>query len=235
MPDKYRLLLSLSFLVLFVCSGCVTVKEEPKDPVAAWILKLLPDSPQVRRQKLMERLGSSDADKRREGVIMLGKGDAPTWDATPKILRIMARGDQDGQVRAAAIQVMVKSYQVENIMDTLTATSKDSSALVRLESLYGLEKNPKDESMLVILEMLEQDSESSIRAEAATALARYRDRKAIRMLLKGLDDSEFSVSYQSRESLRKLTGKDFGYDVSQWQSWLTTVEEPFSVLAGDYD
>ncbi|NLF94990.1 MAG: HEAT repeat domain-containing protein [Oligosphaeraceae bacterium] len=225
----------LILLLVLGTSGCVTVKEEPQNPVAAWVLKLLPDSPQVRRQKLLERLGSADADQRRQGVLMLGEGQAPTWEATAKILRIMARGDVDAQVRAAAVQVLVKNYAIENIMDTLKETANDKSLLVRRETLEGVCRRQQDDAMEILLVMREKDEERSIRARAAEVLAKYRNRKVIRSLINGLEDPEFAVSFQSRESLKKLTGRDFDYDSKEWQGWLATSEDPFAALAGDYE
>jgi HEAT repeat protein len=222
-------------LLVLGISGCVTVKEEPENPVAAWVLKLLPDSPQVRRQKLMERLGSADADQRRQGVLMLSEGDAPSWDATAKILRIMARGDVDGQVRAAAVHVLVKNYAIENIMDVLKDTAGDKIPLVRRETLEGVSRRQENDAMEILLVMLEKDEERAIRSRAAAVLAKYPHRKVVRSLVTGLEDSEFAVSYQARESLKKLTGKDFGYDVREWQSWLAATEDPFTALAGDYE
>jgi HEAT repeat protein len=214
---------------LVVVCGCKVSDPEGRSPVVAWLAKLFPESPAEKRQKLLSKLSSPDADLRREGVLMLGEGESANWKVTIEILTIMAQGDMEEQVRAAAVQVFAKLYKSEKLPEVLIKSSRDRSVLVRRECVLALERRGDEESMDVLLNMLGRDADEGIRSEAARALGNYRFRKAIQGLLGGLDDDEFGVRYRSGESLRKLTGKDFGSDQQAWRDWFYRVSDPFMV------
>ena len=223
MQDFVRLTILVSFWVwaIFCPCGCQTTGSDEQSPVVAMIAKLIPDS-QQQRKKLQQQLLSPDADLRRDGVYMLAKGDATDWPVTPKILSTMAKGDPDAQVRAVAVSVLAKIDDDSYLQEVLPIATKDSSSLVRMECVNILAGQTNDQGLEILLKMLRDDDDSNIRTHAAQALKNYRQQKALRALLAGLADEQFSVSYQSRDSLREITGKDFGYNQASWQNWLNT-------------
>ena len=223
----------LPVLMAVLSSGCQVAHQDEPSPIAAIIQQLLPESSQQKRQKLMARLGSPDADLRREGVLMLGEGEAAGWKATPEILEIMAIGDTEAQVRAAAVGVLVRIDEKERLPDVLAKTSQDVSALVRLESVAGLSSGGDDGSMNLLVNMLNRDTESEIRGRAAAALGNYPNRRSVQALIAALDDDDFGVIYQAEQSLRKLTGKDFSDDARRWNEWLIGTEDPFVKSAAE--
>ncbi len=226
---KFRIWIGLDFLLLVcILGGCRSTQVENNgSPVTKLIQKLLPEDPTQKQQRLLKNLSSPDADLRREGVLMLGKGESATWDVTLEILALMSKGDSEAQVRAAAVQVYAKLDQSEGLSDVLTRAARDRSALVRRECIEALRERNDEDSMEVLLHLLAHDPEDSLRAEAAAALAHYRYRKAVLGLAAALDDDEFAVLYRSRQSLKKLTGKDFAYDRSEWENWIYSAEDPF--------
>jgi len=218
----------LPVLVAALSGGCQVAHQDDPSPIAAIIQKLLPESSQQKRQKLMAKLGSPDADLRREGVLMLGEGEASGWQATPEILSIMALGDTEPQVRAAAVGVLVRIGEKERLPDVLAKASQDNSALVRLESVAGLSGGGDDSSMNLLLNLLNRDMESEIRSRAAEALGNFPNRRAVQALIAALDDDDFGVIYQAEQSLRKLTGQDFADDAGRWNEWLIGMKDPFA-------
>ena len=160
---------------------------------------------------------------------MLGEGEPAAWEVTLEILALMSKGDPEPQVRAAAVQVHTKLDQSETLCDVLRRAARDRSPLVRRECIEALRDRNDEESMEVLLNLLAHDPEGSLRAEAAVALANYRYRKAVLSLAAALDDDEFAVLYRSRQSLGKLTGKDFEYDRSEWEDWIYSADDPFAL------
>ena len=225
---KNRIRITLSLLLLAgVGGGCSSYQtEDDGNPIAKLIQKLLPEDPAQKRQRLLQNLSSPDADLRREGVLMLGAGESADWDVTMEILALMSKGDTEPQVRAAAVQVHAKLDQSEKLSDVLTRAARDRSPLVRRECIGALRTRNDEESLEVLLNLLAHDPEGSLRAEAAVALANYRYRKAVLSLAAALDDDEFAVLYRSRQSLGKLTGKDFLYDRSDWEDWIYSPDDP---------
>jgi HEAT repeat protein len=173
-------------------------------------------------------LGSADADLRREGVLMLGEDQHRDSKAAKEILSIMARGDVDARVRAAAVKALAAIDQNDERLPTVLAiTAKEDSALVRKESVLILAGRSDESSMDLLLDRLDKDDERDIRAEAAHALVNCRSERVLRSLIGHVGDEEFSVAYRCRESLCALTGEDFGYEEQAWRQWLLDTSQPF--------
>lgn len=224
----------IGIIIIYVISlagvvGCQDVQyEDNGSPLAGLIQTMLPESSARKQQKLLQNLGSHDADLRREGVLMLGKGAPATWDVTLEILALMSKGDTEPQVRAAAVGVHAGLDPKKTLSDVLSRAARDRSPLVRRECIGALRDRTDEKSLDVLLDRLEKDPEASLRAEAAVALANYRYRKAVLALAAALDDDEFAVLYRARQSLGTLTGNDFGYDRIEWEKWFYSAEDPFT-------
>jgi len=215
-----------------LCSlGCKITEPEQgqkqnQSPVITLIKKLLPNSTGP-REKLQKELTNPDPDRRREAVYKLGRGQAKSWDVTPRILRLMAQGDPDAQVRTAAVQVL---SQLENTPDKYTnlttelfqTAAKDKDNLVRLECIKPLSQRPGPKNMDILLDLLRSDPDAGIRAAAAAALKNVNDHLVISALVQSLSDNDFGVNYKARLSLQELSGEDFGYNQASWQNWLKT-------------
>ena len=210
------LIICLSGLLVLSLGGCKAATSQSKSPMTALIETLLSDS-SGQIEKLQEQLLSSDADLRREGVLKLGQKKMARKKATPKILRNMAQADPDPQVRAAAVSVLARIDKGQILLTVLQTAARDVSPLVRRECVVPLGIQNDEQAGAILLEMLRTDEEAELRAEAAAALKNYPAPKTIRGLIEGLTDEAFSVNYQCRQSLIKLTGKDFGYDHTAWK------------------
>lgn len=192
--------------------------EEGPNPIQSLLAAIMGDSPAERRQKLLDKLSSPDADLRREGVHMLGEKEPAQWNVTPKLLKVMARGDSDAQVRAAAVQVLVDvAPDDSHLAEVMPFVAKDSSALVRREGIAAMAAKPQPGHMDTLLAMLDAESDPDLRAKIVTALSDYNDRNVLLALLDALTDDYFSVSYRARESLKRITGVDYGYDQDAWR------------------
>lgn len=226
-PINFPMLLIVSLLSITFIVGCasVDVPEHERNPVQNLIVKLLGETPAMWRQKLLDRLGSPDADFRREGVYMLNDKQAADWNVTPKILAIMAKGDTDGPVRAAALHVLAKvEPQGQPLVEILGKAGQDKSEEVQLEAIAVLaeraqsesqnDNDPSDLDSLILL--LESGKTATVRSRAAEVMRYYRDEKSLRALVSAMADEEFAVTYRARQSLQSLTGEDFGYDEHAW-------------------
>jgi hypothetical protein len=72
------------------------------------------------------------------------------------------------------------------------------------------------------------DEGKDVRIACADALRHYRTLDVARSLVTYLNERDFGVAWQSRQSLRQLTGRDLAYDQSAWLKYLTGPEKPFS-------
>ena len=209
-------------------TGCnVTVSDE-KHPVNSLLAGFLPKSRHQQWRSLVEKLSSPDADLRREGVVMLGTKTFVDMDETIELLTIVAKGDPDEHVRATAVSVLGRIRpDAEETADVVETMAKDRSAVVRRACVLAAKVEPRDWALPILQKRLVDDDDVAVRGHAASALGEYRDRRSVRSLIRALDDYEFEVTYQVRQSLMMLTGEDHGYDRQLWQEWLFATPDQF--------
>lgn len=160
-----------------------------------------------------------DPDKRYRGTILLSSGYFAGEDAYVHLFEAGLE-DADPGVRAASIRALGlhgEPAHAARIVKGLT----DEDPLVRTESARALQRlhNPAavEGLMAALDEAKEQDA--GVRIEAARALGQYAERRVVERLIAALRDEKLAVNHATRESLRTLTGQDFGLDRGAWQRW----------------
>lgn len=181
-------------------------------------------------------------DARRTGIAALvtrwSFGKRPPY---PGYYAAIARNDrEDYTVRAMAIRAL-------NICRDASATPifiaglKDENELVRLESAKALANLPDPAAVPALIDVLygrrvvstpngedEIVFESrDVRIAAADALRQYRTPEVARTLISYLNETDFGVAWQSRQSLIAMTGRDLKYDESSWLQYLAGQSKPF--------
>ena len=173
-------------------------------------------------------LTSDDADVRREAVMALSSGKTAQLKSTPELLGVVALDDKDALVKATAVEALAQYSQWPRLTDVLAQTATDENAMVRLATVQVLDANKRSESLIILLDMLEAETDNETRSEIADALGYYPDRRVLRGLIETVAHDDFRVSYSSRQSLVTLTGQDHQYDDDAWRKWLAETTQPFS-------
>lgn len=182
------------------------------------------DNP-AKANRQMEEARSSDA--RRRGI-----NDLLRWDFAhnpPYLLRYreIARNDPDPYVRSVAIRALNRCRDSDS-RPTFVAGLADNSPLVRLESIKALVNQPDPSAADGLIRLVTKPEEDrDIRIAAAEALGYYRRLEVARALTPRLGEKDFSVAWQARRSLRRLTGRDFYYNEAAWLEYITGPEKPF--------
>jgi hypothetical protein len=235
LPRRYMKIKNLSIIFLFVAilpAGCQVRDEKGQSPVQQLIKKLLPENASSKQKKALEKLSSPDPDLRREGVMAIRTSSIKDLPATHEVLAIMAKGDLNPQVRATSLETLaLLNPNYEKMSSLLAATIKDDSPLVRRQSVMILTQKKDPANTDPLIDRLVSDDDIVVRELSAAALGDYPNRKVLRALIDCLDD-EFGVAYRARQSLEKLTSRDFDYDISRWLSWLSETADPFAETAG---
>ncbi len=177
--------------------------------------------------RLMENKNSPDA--RREGLAAL----ATRWGFThqpPYTTRYqqLAEHDPDSVVRAMAIRALNISRDT-SATKIFIAGLDDPSDAIRLESAKALANVPDPDAIPSLLARLQGTrvvvseghemmvpEDKDVRIAAADALRQYRKLDVARSLIGFLNEPDFGVAWQSRQSLITLTGTDLDYDQSAW-------------------
>ncbi|HTW93660.1 MAG TPA: HEAT repeat domain-containing protein [Tepidisphaeraceae bacterium] len=178
-------------------------------------------------------LDSSSADSRRWGIFRLGDESYFRQGAAErKLLAYDASTDSDFTVRAAAIRVLNRA-RARGHTDLFLAALHDDEPLVRLEAVKALANIPDPAAEPDLVNTLQDENEDTdVRIAAADALRCYRTEDAAHALIAVLNDDDFSVAWQARQSLILMTAHDFRYDESAWLDYFTGTGQPFVLMPG---
>jgi hypothetical protein len=174
-----------------------------------------------------------DADKRYQGTNLLA--NAPFAGEPVYIdLFIANSSDEDPAVRSAAVRGLANHGGPEHA-PLLAERLRDSDKLVRVEAARALQRIHDPEAvdaLLLAIKEGELDAEAEpdpqVRAQAADALGQYAENRVVRALIATLTDSNFLVISRARQSLRTLTGQDFGFDNKAWTAWERDTDNLFA-------
>ena len=126
--------------------------------------------------------------------------------------------ETDPVIRLEIIRAIGKS-QTPTSSFILREALKDSDAEVRVAACkaWGSRRGP--EASGVLGEVLLSDIELDVRLAAARAIGQTGDRGAVAALAKALDDRNPAVQFYAVDSLRKVSGQDYGNDLDKWRQY----------------
>lgn len=178
-----------------------------------------------RAARMMENPASADA--RRRGINDLVRWDFAQEGPYVRRYRQIAAGDPDPLVRATAIRALNRARDAEARALFITALA-DASAEVRLEAAKALDNLPDPNAAGPLVRIVSNpDEDRDVRLAAAEALRHYRSIEVARALIPRLGEVDFGVAWQSRRSLRQITGRDLRYNESAWLEYITGPDKPF--------
>lgn len=177
-----------------------------------------------------------DADKRYRGTLRLANAN---FASEPLYMQLFLDNvkDQDASVRAAATRAIANHGTPEHV-PILIERLRDTDNMVRGEAARGLQRLHNPIAIVPLIDAM-RDAENaapnepseelaSIRADAAWALGQYPEDRVVQSLITGLADSSLAVNRASLDSLRTLTGQDFGLDRAKWLAWYKQSSAPFA-------
>lgn len=169
-----------------------------------------------------------DPDKRYRGLRLLGRAPFAGEDV---YLRLFADSmdDPDARVRAAAATALANHGHQEHL-PLLVRALRDPEPIVRVEAARALQRIHGSIAIDALIGALkvEAEPEPAVRAEVAHALGQYPQRRVAHALIAALADRSLAVNVNAVQSLRTLTGEDFGLDRARWTRWLESTADPFA-------
>jgi len=176
-----------------------------------------------------------DADKRYRGTLRLANEN---FAGDPLYMQLFLDNvkDEDASVRSAATRAIANHGNPEHV-PILIERLRDTDDLVRGEAARGLQRLHNPIAILPLIDAM-RDSETaapnqpseeipSIRADAAWALGQYPDDRVVQALIASLADPSLAVNRAALDSLRTLTGQDFGLERRDWLAWYKATDAPF--------
>lgn len=114
--------------------------------------------------------------------------------------------------------------------DTAAATAickgamQDPSEMVRLKACDVWAKRGGEEAVQLLATRFQTDAELDVRLRALKMLGELKDKQAIPVLARALEDADPAVQYRAVASLKKVSGRDLGNDVNAWREWAVDPE-----------
>jgi hypothetical protein len=147
-------------------------------------------------------------------------------------VRIMVAKLEDGREPTAIRAAIIKS--LGNLGDPLArgvilrGVNDTDNAVIRVEACRALGKVglPEDATTLARIMMVDKLEDCRVAAIEAIGSLKSPEPRIYQILIDGMDHEDPAIRYQCLQSLRKITGKDFGVDPEVWRRELQ------SVLAG---
>ena len=178
-----------------------------------------------RAARLMEDGASADA--RRRGINDLVRWDFAQDGPYIKRYRQIATTDPDPLVRATAIRALNRARDAQ-ARPIFIAALGDGTTEVRLEAAKALDNLPDSSAAAPLIKVVSNPEEDrDVRIAAAEALRHYKSLDVARALIPRLSEHDFGIAWQSRRSLRRITGRDMRYDEAGWLAYVTGPEKPF--------
>lgn len=220
---------------LGVLGGCEALDIDP-NAEGQGLLELLM-APKPLTATLADAQDPFDPDRRARGMLALSMTSA---GGDPAYVSLYAENmeDADPSVRAAACKALGRHGRPEHAPMIIKALTTDADPGVRREAARSLQRIHSPEAVEPLLATLRapeavssrtrSEDSAEVRAEAALALAQYRDRKVLQGLTAALADQRLTVNRNALVALKTLTGQDFGYERQAWTAWLRDAQDPFA-------
>lgn len=145
-------------------------------------------------------------------------------DRAAKPLANVLLSDSNEKVRLAAIEALDKVDGREEYRAVISALS-DTDPEVRGYAAELLASWDIRDSLPTIIRMLKEDRPNITRASCAHALGVYKDIAASLALIQALGDEYKDVRIYALESLKRISGQNYGYDKDKWNHWFELNKE----------
>jgi HEAT repeat protein len=132
--------------------------------------------------------------------------------------------EPDPLVRQAVI-TSIAEYRTPMSQQVLEAGLNDENTAVRVACCRALAKRAEPTSVASLAGALRSDKDVDVRMAAAEALGKINSPDSIKSLAVALDDRDPALQYAGVQSLKAITGKDYGPDVQAWRQ-VATGEKP---------
>lgn len=126
--------------------------------------------------------------------------------------------EHDARVRCVILET-VADFDTPAAKAICTGALEDPDERVRMAACTAWRKRGGAEAVELLAARYRSDREIDVRLRALRELGELRDKEAVPVLAKALEDSDPAVQYRAVGALKKVSGRDLGDDVNKWREW----------------
>lgn len=191
-------------------------------PIGQFFTLISHDTPGIAVRKALD---PTNPDVQRAGILHLCDFDHFRQGTAIVLYAHEAQVTRDYTVRAAALRALNRC-RAKGYTSLFLKNLTDDQVLVRLEAADALGNIPDPQAIKPLIDHANSDLSPDVRIACTEALRNYPRSDVLVALVELLDNRDFSVVWQARQSLELLTGMDCRYDARAWRAYLTTVKLP---------
>lgn len=106
-------------------------------------------------------------------------------------------------------------------LEGLRSATSDTDPDVRVVACEALGERGDDGARQTLASVLGSDTDIDVRLAATRELGRFKnDREAMQALRLALDENNPALQYRAVDSLKNMTGKDYGSDMIAWKEFV---------------
>lgn len=229
---KYFMLTNRQITVCFVSGLIAVVTAGQSGCTDGPFYQMKKANPYFQKQWKKDReLGPIFVDRLEELELLKGQlysmsaSEQEQWTAQ---LAAIVQKDPSSEMRARAANTMAK-IQSETAVTSLNFASRDEVEKVRLAACNAWKVRGDSAARDMLLSLAQADESTSVRQAAIDGLSVFKEDGEVRAALTSLlSDRSPAVQYQVAQSLKSMTGRDYGGDFEAWKRFMAgeNVPEP---------
>jgi HEAT repeat protein len=136
---------------------------------------------------------------------------------TQDLVRMMLE-EHDPRVRGKILETAAE-YDTASATAICKGAMQDPSDTVRIKACDVWAKRGGEDAVQLLATRFQTDADLDVRLRALKMLGELKDKQAIPVLARALEDSDPAVQYRAVASLKEVSGRDLGNDVNVWREW----------------
>ncbi len=174
-------------------------------------------------------LDEYNPDSRYSGTLLLANAPFGGGEVYIELYEDAAR-DPDAGVRWAGVRAIGIHGSPDHAPLLIERLIDEEDRLVRAEAARALQRihNPIAVEALLLALRRDAEEEPEVRAASAHALGQYAEPRVVQALIAALNDPALVVNHSTLQSLRTLTGQDFGLETRAWLDWVDGADDLFA-------
>ena len=141
---------------------------------------------------------------------------------TQDLVRMMLE-EHDPSVRSKILETAAE-YDTAAATAICAGAMQDPNEMVRIRACDVWAKRGGAEAVQLLATRFQTDADLDVRLRALKMLGELKDKQAIPVLARALEDGDPAVQYRAVASLKQVSGRDLGNDVNAWREWAADPE-----------